>query len=192
MVEMPTTPNWIGAATDWWVRHSTPILVWSAIAQVGLLGGMILIESLPLMIGERYVMRVTPVDPRDYFRGDYVILNYPINRLTLPETQAGNTSAWGHAAQHLDENVYVPLEKDADGVHWTGTTASLSRPTTGKYLRGRVVSDYRQPLQFGIEAYYVQEGTGKALEELVRSRKLSAEIAVAPWGQAKLVRLFED
>ena len=192
LVEMPTTPSWIGVATDWWVRHATPILVWSGIAQVGLLGGMILIESLPLMIGERYVMRVTPVDPRDYFRGDYVILNYPINRLTVPGTQASSTSAWGHAAQHLDENVYVPLERDADGVHWTGTEASFSRPATGKYLRGRVASDYRQPLQYGIEAYYVQEGKGKVLEDLMRSRKLSAEIAVAPWGQAKLVRVFED
>ena len=190
VVEPLTTPIWINTAIEWWTRNRTPILVTSAIAQVGLLGGMILIESLPLMIGERYVLRVTPVDPRDFFRGDYVILNYDVNRLYLAE--AGAPSRWGHASQHYDENVYVPLEREGDGVHWTGTTASLSKPAAGKYLRGRVAGDYRQPLQFGIEAYYVQEGKGKELEELMRSRKLSAEIAVAPWGQAKLVRVFED
>ena len=192
IVESLTTPGWIVSACEMWVRHRSSILIGSAIAQVGLLAGMILIESLPLMIGERYVMRVTPVDPRDFFRGDYVILNYDINRLTLAEAQDSGVSRWGRATQHIDEPVYVPLERDADGVHWTGTTASLSRPVGVKYLRGRVVGDYRQPLQYGIEAYYVQKGQGKALEELVSSKKLSAEIAVAPWGQAKLVRLFEE
>ena len=187
-----TTPNWINSAIGWWQRNQTPILVSSAIAQVGLLGGMILIESLPLMIGERYVLRVTPVDPRDYFRGDYVILNYDINRLTLPEEETNGPARWGHPYQHIDENVYVPLEREGDGTHWTGTTASLSRPAGKKFLRGWVVGDYRQPLQYGIEAYYVQEGKGKELEDLMRSKKLSAEIAVAPWGQAKLVRVFED
>ena len=152
---------------------------------------MILIESLPLMIGERIVMRVTPVDPRDFFRGDYVILNYDINRVTVPAIEDGQ-STWRGPSQHYDETVYVPLEREGDGQHWTGTTASLTRPANGKFLRGRVTGDYRQPLQFGIEAYYVQEGIGKVLEDQIRSRKLSAEIAVAPWGQAKLVRLIED
>ena len=186
-----TTPTWINSTVEWWGRYRTPILVSSAIAQVGLLGGMILIESLPLMIGERIVMRVTPVDPRDFFRGDYVILNYDINRVTVPAIEDGQ-STWRGPSQHYDETVYVPLEREGDGQHWTGTTASLTRPANGKFLRGRVTGDYRQPLQFGIEAYYVQEGKGKVLEDQIRSRKLSAEIAVAPWGQAKLVRLIED
>ncbi len=191
LVAITTTPAWITSAIEWWRRNRTPILVTSAVAQVGLLGGMILIETLPLLIGERYVMRVTPVDPRDFFRGDYVILNYDVNRLTLQEGEE-NVSPWIRNAQHNDEAVYVPLERDGDGTHWTGTTASLIRPASGKYLRGRVSGDYRQPLQFGIEAYYVQEGQGKVFEEMIRSKKLSAEIAVAPWGQAKLVRLIEE
>ena len=44
--------------------------------------------------------------------------------------------------------------------------------------------------EFGIEAYYVQEGEGRRLENLIRQRRLLAEVAV--WhGQAKLVRLVE-
>ncbi|MES2792009.1 MAG: GDYXXLXY domain-containing protein, partial [Planctomycetota bacterium] len=189
--ETLTTTTWVSVAVEWWGQHRTSILICSAIGQVGLLGGMILLESLPLMIGQRYVLRVTPIDPRDYFRGDYVILNYDVNRLVLAENQ-GPTSRWMGASQHYDENVYVILEPEGDGVHSTGTTASLQRPAAGKYLRGRIANDYRQPLQFGIEAFYVQEGKGKAIEDLMRSKKLSAEIAVAPWGQAKLVRVYAD
>ena len=44
-------------------------------------------------------------------------------------------------------------------------------------------------LRFGIEAFYVQEGTGKELERLRNSGQLSAEIAVTPWGQARLCGL---
>jgi uncharacterized membrane protein/uncharacterized membrane-anchored protein len=190
-VESLTTPVWVNSAIGWLDSHRAPILISTAIAQVGLLGGMILIESLPLMIGERIVLKVTPIDPRDFFRGDYVILNYDINRLPVPGQTTSGTE-WNVIHNHYDETVYVPLERDADGNHWTGKTASLSKPAAGKYLRGRVSMDYRQPLQFGIEAYYVQEGQGKVLEDLQNSHKLSAEIAVAPWGQAKLVRMYSE
>lgn len=189
--EIPATPAWVGSVVDWFGRQKTPLLVAAAIAQVGLLGAMILIESLPLLIGERYVLKVTPVDPRDLFRGDYVILNYEVNRLSFASDEVP-PAEWVRETEHIDEAVYVPLVQESDGRHWTGLRASLQRPTNGKYLRGRISGDFRQPLMFGIEAFYVQEGQGKALEELIKSKKLAAEIAVAPWGQAKLVRLIEE
>jgi uncharacterized membrane-anchored protein len=41
-------------------------------------------------------------------------------------------------------------------------------------------------MKFGIESYYVQEGTGRVYEQAIRDRKLSAELAVSPSGQAAL------
>jgi uncharacterized membrane-anchored protein len=41
-------------------------------------------------------------------------------------------------------------------------------------------------LEFGIEAYYVQENTGRRYEEAIRDRKLTAELAVTSSGQAAL------
>lgn len=190
-VETPTAPAWISRVIEWLGQNRTSILMLTAISQVGLLGGMILIESLPLMIGERIVVKVTPVDPRDLFRGDYVILNYDFNRMSVLELQTWATH-WDGSKSHAGEPVYVTLEQDGDGVHWSGTAASLKKPVGKKFLLGRVSSDYSQPLQFGIEAYYVQEGQGKVLETLRNSNQLSAEIAVAPWGKAKLVRVFEE
>lgn len=190
--ETLTTPAWVNTAVEWLGSHRGPILISAAIAQVVLLGGMILIESLPLLIGERVILKVTPIDPRDFFRGDYVILNYEFNRLQITQDPGDNSVNDAELISSSDRAVYVPLERDADGRHWRGTTAKLSKPSGVKYLRGRITGDYRQRLQFGIEAYYVQEGKGLELEKIRNSRNLSAEVAIAPWGQAKLVRLIEE
>lgn len=186
--ESLATPVWMTTFVERFRQHRVSILLVTAIAQVGLLGSMILVESLPLLVGERIVLDVTPVDPRDYFRGDYVILNYNFNSLRIEDEQKA-TSPWNRNNQHDGATVYVPLEKEADG-HWTGKEAMLTKPSGVKYVKGKVTADYRQPLKFGIEAYYVQEGRGKELEQMRNERKLSAEIALAPWGQAKLVRVF--
>jgi uncharacterized membrane-anchored protein len=53
-----------------------------------------------------------------------------------------------------------------------------------------VTNPWSNRIDFGIEAYYVQEGEGRRLEQLIRQRQLMAEVAV--WhGRAKLVRLVE-
>jgi uncharacterized membrane-anchored protein len=91
-----------------------------------------------------------------------------------------------------DRQVYVSLELEADGKHWHAVRASLQRPKVGKYICGRYTGEYWQPIRFGIEAYYVQEGKGQNWNKLQNANKLSAEIALAPWGQAKLRRLIDE
>ncbi len=87
----------------------------------------------------------------------------------------------------------MALEPDADGQHWKAGAASTEMPWAGSFIRGVYSPQSRQsPLQFGIDAYCVQEGEGKDLERLRNTRQLSAEIALAPWGQAKLGRLVEE
>lgn len=184
------TPPWVNSTIEWFAARRTAIVTIAAIAQIGLLGGMILIESLPLMVGERIVLAVKPVDPRDFFRGDYVILNYDVNSMVISDGEK-LILPWNRSRTYDDQAVYVELEQVPGSGEWTGKQATITRPTGVKYLRGRITSDYRQPLKFGIEAYFVQEGQGRELELQRNERKLKAEIAVAPWGQAKLVRVFE-
>jgi uncharacterized membrane-anchored protein/uncharacterized membrane protein len=186
-------PAWIDRPARWVVSRARPILIGTAVAQVLLLAGMIALEAVPLAVGKIVLLHVTPVDPRDLFRGDYVILNYEMNRLNsqsiegVPPTQRG-----GWTDSMRDRAVYVTLEPESDGKHWHAVKASIHQPQEGTYLRGRYTGDYRQPVQFGIEAYYVQEGQGLELERLQRANQLSAEIAVAPWGQAKLRRVIAE
>jgi uncharacterized membrane-anchored protein len=58
------------------------------------------------------------------------------------------------------------------------------KPAAGPFLKGQM--ERYGALKFGIEAYYVQEGTGRRYEQAIRDRKLSAELAVTSGGQAAL------
>jgi uncharacterized membrane-anchored protein len=80
--------------------------------------------------------------------------------------------------------VYVPLVRDSVPGHWRAEKVTMVKPATGPFLKGQM-GRYGS-LQFGIEAYYVQEGTGRRYEQAIRDRRLSAELAVTSSGQAAL------
>jgi hypothetical protein len=89
-----------------------------------------------------------------------------------------------------DRSVYVSLVPDTDGMHYAASEVSFDRPRSGRYIKGK----YGLPrdgnaLHFGIEAFYVEEGRGKSLEDLRNANQLSAEIALTSWGQATLCAL---
>jgi uncharacterized membrane-anchored protein len=182
-------PAWVEAVAQWFREHTRPVLIVAAAAQIGLLLGMIAVHAAPLVLGETVVLRVRPVDPRDFFRGDYVTLAYDINGVP-PAGIEGDPLQWqGGRLNRVDYPVYVTLEPEADGVHWRPARASVHRPASGKYIRGRFLNGQ---LRFGIEAFYVQEGRGLEWERLRNSRQLSAEIALTSWGQAALRQLRAD
>ena len=72
---------------------------------------------------------------------------------------------------------------------------SVHRPASGKFISGLYRCYPYGPgrLEFGIETFYVPEGTGHRYEDAARQWHLTAEIALAPWGQAKLrgLRIFD-
>jgi uncharacterized membrane-anchored protein len=72
---------------------------------MGILGGMLVSHAYPLWVGQEIVLRVVrPIDPRDLFRGDYVILSYRISRLQFGDEpqQASETDASVEDAQPSD------------------------------------------------------------------------------------------
>jgi len=138
--------------------------------------------------GKEVVLAIAPVDPRSLFRGDYVILNPDIARITL-----------NHAAREIKKNdeVYIVVQRQTDGT-WTYQTLSETRPddlpNDKSALLGRVSSVWRDNktgkatlrLRYGIEKYFVPEGTGKALEKKVRERQIKAIVAVGADGTSAL------
>ncbi len=160
---------------------------------------LVLAVALPLMVllwhpifsgferlmGEDLLLATEPVDPRDFFRGDYVILSYEISTLSLSLLP-------GERPETLPETLYVILERDSDGMARANALA-LSRPQGGLYLEGRVARQQlgmkdSVTLAYGIERFYVKEGTGHAFEKLIRERALYAHIRVYK-GKAHLVEL---
>ena len=171
----------------WLKTWERKILLGTVMAQLAILLGMIALRAAPLVTGQTVLVRVEPVDPRDLFRGDYVILSYDFSR-TSPETIAGlSTKERGNWRKLEGRPVYVTLVPDSNGVHYRAEKVSVVKPANGLFLKGQM--ERYGSLKFGIESYFVQEGTGRVYEQAIRDRKLSAELAVSPSGQAALRRL---
>jgi uncharacterized membrane-anchored protein len=155
---------------------------------------------LAYMAGEReYILRngkvihlrTAPIDPRDMFRGDYVRLNYGISR--LPVNMIKN-------ADGVDEikkgaKIYASLKEGPNGLYEL-VNADLQKPKDGLYLSGRIPYPYRKPqvgnpiwVNYGIEAFFVEQGKGRKIEKRRGSRTkvqvpLEMEIAIGPNGKA--------
>lgn len=97
--------------------------------QILLLTGIIAYRQYWVSTGEKILLRTEPVDPRDIFRGDYVVLTYEISNLDL--TALGSNEKFSNK-----ERIYVVLDKDTDG---TFRPASVSRtvPAGRKFIQGR-------------------------------------------------------
>jgi len=135
-----------------------------AALQVLVIAGLTTSRELALRSGTEVILETAPVDPTDLFRGDYVVLSYEISRIGVCEVPPGGTA-------------YVPLREGPNGVWRAGpfgpgvALASFedAAAETGVAIRGTVRSGRpfdRCRLDYGIESYFVPEGTGRAIERL--------------------------
>lgn len=174
---------------------------WLAIAIVALLqtvalASMVYGRVTLLRDGREIVAEVIPVDPRDIFRGDYVILGYGFGRAEIPvpaDTVQGDT-------------VYVTLKPGAEPGQWEVVSASAAYPSEGmgaetvvlkgivSYVSGSAVAGElpKAAVRYGIESYFVPEGTGRELENQVREKKISVVLAVGRSGDVAIKALVID
>jgi uncharacterized membrane-anchored protein len=137
-------------------------------------------------------LKVVPVDPQDLFRGDYVVLNYDISRLDVKKIEGDDSFESGDTA-------YVVLRK-GEGEDWTAV-AVWKKPvtTSGNDVAVRATvnsfdtmsgdSPSNVWLTYGVESYFVPQGTGRAIEEQARAGKLSVDIAIDDKGRAAIKAL---
>lgn len=152
---------------------------------LGLMLGIVGTHELTLRTGQEVVLETMPVDPRDLFRGDYVVLSYAAGRLDL----AALPNDLRQPAR--GQTVYVTLDRSGPRAVPTGVYAA--RPSQAPvYLRGRIESVRERRLQvaYGIESYFVPEGRGRPLER-ARDKSLEVVAVVDRAGRAviKTVRL---
>lgn len=181
---------------------STSAKYWAALAvvallQIGFLAKMAFDRVALIKSGREIALQVIPIDPRDIFRGEYVILGYDISQ--IPALKGGSDSF----ADDLQRSslIYVTLTPGADGA-WTAKELSREYPktvaATDVVLKGYVRTTFRAgndtfetvAVRYGIESYFVPEGAGKALEEGVRDKKVQALVAVGSDGTAALKGLI--
>ena len=173
----------------------TPFRIFIAVAlQTIALGWMIIDRQMMLDSSQVVTLRVVPIDPRDLFRGDYVVLNYDISRLDVSKLAGTHVVAPG-------TTVYVRL-RQSQGT-WTAEALSLAHEAasdTAISLRAQILSvdapgaegSQFVTLAYGIESYFVPEGTGLAIEEAARKGTISIEAAVDAKGRAAIKSILSD
>lgn len=165
----------------------------AAALQLGMLGYMVADRLWLLKNGREIVLPIIPVDPRDLFRGDYVTLSFPVSRL------AANLADTTQPIQ--SHNFYVTFDQGVDGA-WTPSKITATIPSTrapnqvvlkakqrygwGKLVWGRSRDKETIDALYGLERYYVAEGTGGKLENLARDKKLELVVAVDAKGNAAI------
>ena len=165
---------------SWIHRRERVLLILAVVFQLMVLGSMIARSGWTRLTGDTVLFKVNPVDPRDIFRGDYVVLRYAFSGMSPDGSSTWEVSMAGR-------EVFVTLAQDSDGRHWSATSASFDRPATGRFIKGKVVGPGN--IEFGIESFFVQQGKGKEYEEARNAHRLSAEVALTADGAASLKRL---
>ena len=145
-----------------------------------ILAGITVSPVSALMRGEEVSLRTVPFDPRDLFRGDYIMLQYVISEINITEFQDIDKADWEEGAV-TGRKVYVTLKKEGkyhvvDKVFW-------EEPKEGLYLKGKIqyADTFRNiaMIDYHLDRYFVPENTGKDFEELSREGKLIARVNVS-------------
>lgn len=152
------------------------------ILQLLIVAAIIIFKSSIIAGGTSAFFKVEPVDPRDIFRGDYMVLSYEnisrIDRSLFEGEQIRNGA-----------NVYVEIRQEGD--YWMAVRATNKKPASGTvYLKG-VVGQARGSgisVIYRIEEYFIPEGTGQNLD--LRNGNPYVEVAIDKNGNAVLKKLY--
>jgi len=154
--------------------------------QLGLIAAP-LVERLQVQFtGQEVTLELIPVDPRDLLRGDYVIVNLAISRLSSSAAESAGSLERG-------DRVYVGLDMDANGVAQPAGL-HLERAEAGALaIAGTVrrVNADRIFIDYGLDAFFLPEGTGLEIERLPAER-VQLVIALSDDGRSLPLRLLVD
>src|SRR5258708_10717238 len=161
----------------------------AGLIQIALIGLMVADRVMILRTGVDVTLQPRPLDPRDFLRGDYVVLGYDIS--SVPAGDMASERLTGRS-----KLVFVKLAPNRDGFYEAISVhaAPVDVASPEVLIRGHVVSgvncgrdscsfDSMLQVRYGIESYFVPEGEGRKLESARNQRKLTIVAAVAPTGR---------
>jgi len=179
-----------------------PRYVLAALLLCGLILAMVFQRAEILRSGREVRLEVVPIDPRDLFRGDYVVLGYRIGTVDPPKD---TTSSFTRG-----QKVFVTLRPDTNNKSRAVAISAEQPAASGSdiVIAGVVSSPSSCPfnengardcklgrravdVRYGLESYFVPQGEGKKIETTEKAR-LEVVAAIAPSGQAAIKRLLID
>tara|TARA_B110000114_G_scaffold145359_1_gene154435 strand:- start:9558 stop:10088 length:531 start_codon:yes stop_codon:yes gene_type:complete len=115
--------------------------------QIVIVAGLVANAAMPLWTGTEIRLKTIPVDPRSMFRGNYTQLNYDIGQ--LPDNALEE-----YRYLRIGERVYVSLKLTDSGIY-SFLSASLDKPSTGVFIRGRLKNRYSPyRVNYGVNAFF--------------------------------------
>ena len=163
--------------------------------------GLVTFKEVTVRIGQTVVLQTVPVDPRDLFRGDYVILGYKISTIVGGPPPASTPTPQLTRSYRVPDlpyisrgdTVYVKLEESSDEGVWVPTAVSRGFPSDWTvFIKGTATSaspGHDLTVRYGIESYFVPEGQGRVIE---RASDVKVEAAVNGFGDAVIKGLIVD
>jgi uncharacterized membrane-anchored protein len=150
--------------------------------------GTTFIQERALTNGKIVLLETRPVDPRDLLRGDYLILNYKISDVPLALFAPSQTNGLPPG-----QTVYVALEPRGQFYEVVRASTEPIEPAAEYVvLKGRTRtwwaanSRTNVHLDYGLERYYVREGTGNP------HGKITVQVAIPGSGQGSIKQVFLD
>jgi len=150
--------------------------------------GTTLVQERALATGKVILLETARVDPRDLLRGDYLILNYEISdvpaKLFAPPVEKNLPAG---------TKIFIALAPGTNQFYAVtrASTNEIAPAANEIVLRGR--SEWNRwnrtnsvHITYGIERFYVAEGTGNP------TGKLTAQAVVSASGRASLKQVFVD
>jgi len=160
-------------------KHSTFFFLTLVIMSI--LVFMVARQEIILQSDHVVILKTRPVDPRDLFRGEYVILRYEIEQNDkVQDIVIENDLTDG-------QEIFLGLEEDSKTKLYSVVQVALSLPADDDlWIKGEV---WGSSVRFSnLEQYFVPEGSGRAIEEM--GSDIHAEIALKN-GNARIIRLLD-
>lgn len=157
-----------------------------------ILTGMVLGAYLPIYRGDKYLLPVKPRDPRDFFRGNYVDLQYEFSTLTA---SAIKMRLHPEREYRFGDRLYLEFENREGKLR--ALSLSDKEPAT-KTIRLKVQPRYTLSaanktleLASGLESFFAPKEAAEDWENALRQGLVFAEVAIDSGGNARLVRLVK-
>ncbi|MBL0128764.1 MAG: GDYXXLXY domain-containing protein [Flavobacteriales bacterium] len=173
------------------MKRSTVIFLAVALAQLGVPAWMIVQHERVLHEGEVFKFRTAPIDPRDPFRGEYVILNFDASSGSWPDPHPIPDHMTDQIPYGQQRSFALLSVSDTSGYAIiTGLVAE--EPTSGAYITVTHYGDLGsmvERVELPFERFYLQEGDGATTESMMMAEMVDGEIR-QPLPAFALVRVF--
>jgi uncharacterized membrane-anchored protein len=179
-----------------------PRYILAALLLCGLILAIVVERATILRSGQEVRLELTPVDPRDLFRGDYVVLDYRIGTVEAPKdvTRPFTRGQQVFVTLRPDESNKAravaisaerPVVSEPDIVVSGVVTSPSVCMLTDTGTRDCKLGTRAVGVRYGLESYFVPQGEGKKIEQTPIGR-LEIIAAISPSGQAAIKRLLID